>query len=241
MALKVKVSKADWEKLADPIKFEYEEKDGEYQLKLEGAEDTSALRRARDREKQRADEAKTRAEQLADELADAKSKLDDASSSDARKRGDIDTLEKSWQKKLDDKTKELTDKLLAKDGFIQKTLVDNVASGIAHKISNAPGVMMPHIKSRLVVDMTGNEPVTKVLGADGKPSDITIEKLSEEFVANKDFSAIIIGSKASGGGALRTGLNVRPGSTGQNPDKPTTLATMDPADLAASIKAAKQT
>ena len=123
--------------------------------------------------------------------------------------------------------------------YTTKTLVDNVATQIATKISNAPALLLPHIKSRLQADFEGDSPVTRVLDKDGKPSAMTVEELAAEFVANKDFSAIITASKASGGAGKPSNNNG--GGAPNNSDKPADLASMNPAQLAEHIKASKAT
>jgi hypothetical protein len=194
MALKRKIDKATFDKLKEEIKSEYEEKDGSYVLVIDGEDDPVELKRAKDREAQRARDEKKRADEL-------QAKLDDATGNDAKKRGDIETLEKSWKEKYEKREKELTDKLGGKDEFIKKTLVDSVAASLATKLAgDKAAIMLPHIKARLTADLDGEMPTTKILDATGKVSALTTDELEKEFVANKDFSAIVIGSKASGGG-----------------------------------------
>jgi hypothetical protein len=86
--------------------------------------------------------------------------------------------------------------------FANKTLRESVATAIASKISTAPALLAPKIAERIAVDLTGDEPKTVFLGSDGKPNaELTAEKIQQEFVANPEYKAIIIASKASGGGA----------------------------------------
>lgn len=232
MALKRKISKEAFEKLPEALQGEYVEKDGEYVLDIDGDEDTGALKRAKDREAQLRRDAEK-------ELKEIRSRLEELEGDDARKRGDIETLEKSWKSKLETREAELTSKLEAKDGFIKNALVDNVAKDIAHKISTSPSLILPHIKARLAADFEGDSPTTKVLDAKGQPSALTVEELEQEFVANKDFSAIIIGSKASGSGTSQDGKNrsSRVSATGED-SKP--LSQLKPAELAAELKASKE-
>ena len=88
-------------------------------------------------------------------------------------------------------------------------------------------------------DFEGDSPVTRVLDKDGKPSAMTVEELAAEFVANKDFSAIITASKASGGAGKPSNNNG--GGAPNQSDKPADLASMNPAQLAEHIKASKAT
>lgn len=231
MALKKRIKKAEFEKLSDAIKAEYIEDGDEFRLDVDGEEDTGALKRAKDREK----ELRKQAE---DKLREAQEELDRINGDDARKKGDIATLEKSWQKKLDDQRAEAEAKIAKLTGHTTKTLVDNVASAIAHKISNAPALLLPHIKARLAADFEGDSPVTRVLDKDGKPSALTVDELSAEFVANKDFSAIIIGSKATGGAGDPSKKSSGGGANRDNEN--VDLSRLSPKQLAERVKASKE-
>ena len=232
MALKKKLTKAEYEKLSEHIKAEYIEDGDGFRLDIDGDEDTGALKRAKDREAQLRRDAEAK-------LREAQEELDRINGDDARKKGDIATLEKSWQKKLEDQKSEYEGKVSKLTAHTTKTLVDNVATQVATKISNAPALLLPHIKSRLQADFEGDSPVTRVLDKDGKPSAMTVEELAAEFVANKDFSAIITASKASGGAGKPSNNNG--GGAPNNSDKPADLASMNPAQLAEHIKASKAT
>ena len=232
MALKKKLTKEEYSKLSDHIKAEYIEDGDGFRLDIDGDEDTGALKRAKDREAQLRRDAEVK-------LREAQEELDRINGDDARKKGDIATLEKSWQKKLEDQKAEYEGKLGKLTSHTKTQLVDNVAQQIASKISNAPALLLPHIKARLAADFEGDSPVTRILDKDGKPSAMTVEELSAEFVANKDFSAIITASKASGGAGKPSNSNG--GSAPNNSDKPADLASMNPAQLAEHIKASKAT
>lgn len=232
MALKKKLTKEEYAKLSDHIKAEYIEDGDGFRLDIDGDEDTGALKRAKDREAQLRREAEQK-------LREAQEQLDALGNDDARKKGDIQTLEKSWQKKLEDQKTEYEGKLGKLTSHTKTQLVDNVAQQIASKISNAPALLLPHIKARLAADFEGDAPITRILDKDGKPSAMTVEELSAEFVANKDFSAIITASKASGGAGKSSNSNG--GGAASNSDKPADLASMNPAQLAEHIKASKAT
>lgn len=228
MALKKKLSKADFEKLPDHFKSEYVEKDGNYVLDLDD-EESGALLRAKDREKELRKAAELEAKELREKLAGFEE-------GDARKRGDITTLEKSWQSKLDETVKGLTEKLSKKDSYLKNNLVDSVALQIASKISTSPALLVPHIKARLAADLDGDTPSTKVLDAKGQLSALTIEELQNEFVTNPDFGAIIIGSKATGS---RAPSQTVPQSRVFGSDEKTDLSKLTPSQLAARIDSQK--
>lgn len=181
MAVKFKITKAQYDALSDELKKEYVagDTDGEFVLDVNGLpepEDTGPLKRGLESEKGKSKELKR-------QLDEAKAKIADMP--------DVDALKAEHAKS----TAKLTT-------FVDKTLKDSVALGLASKISTAPSLLAPKIAERISVDMTGDEPKTVFLGKDGKPdATLTIEKIREEVVANPEYKSIIIASKASGGGA----------------------------------------
>lgn len=234
MALKKKITAEQFEKLSADLKTEYIKDGDEYKLDVEGDEDTGALRRAKDREAQARRDAEARAKELEE-------KLEAIEGDDARKKGDVATLEKSWQAKLDKQKADAEASISKLTSHIQKNLVDAKAMEIASKISKSPALILPHIKARLLADFEGDSPVTRVLDKDGKVSASSLDELQAEFVANPDFSAIIIASKASGGAGGGTKNN---GGSGAAPAFKTTdnsadLSSMTPEQLVAHIDAGK--
>lgn len=235
MALKRKITKDAFDKLADNIKFEYVADGDNYVLQTEGDEDIGPLKRANQRLKDQVEHLEGKNDELA-------GKLDKIEKNPARKQGDIDALERQWAKDKETAVNEVTAKLEKANGFIKQSLLENAASSLAEKISTSPAIIRPHIERRLTVDIDGDTPSIKVLDKDGKASALTVDKLGEEFVANKDFSSIIRVTKASGGAGSPSsnGGAVKP--TGQQPapgEQPPNLATMNPRDLAATIQAKK--
>lgn len=231
MAMKQKITKAEYDKLSDALKGEYLADGDNFKLDLSDAEDTGPLKRALEREKADAGTSKARVKELEQQLSDL-------ADGDARKVKDIGTLEKSWEAKMTKQREEFEGKLSNRDKFIKEQLVDSVASTIAHKISKSPALLLPHIKARLAADLDGDVPATKVLDASGKLSAMTVDELSAEFVANKDFSAIILASQASGGaGASNKGGGATNQGNGNNP--PADLSKISPKQLAEQIKESK--
>lgn len=235
MALKRKITKEAFDKLADNIKFEYVADGDSYVLQTEGDEDIGPLKRANQRLKDQVELLEQKNDKLTGDL-------DAINKNPARKSGDIETLTRQMEKEKETAVGEVTAKLERANGFIKTSLLENAAKTLADKISTSPAVMRPHIERRLTVDMDGDTPVVKVLGADGKASNLTVDKLGEEFVANKDFSSIIRVTKASGGAGSPSsngGAVKQPVGQQQPGDQPANLATMNPRDLAAKIQAQK--
>jgi hypothetical protein len=229
MALKKKITKEEHAKLSEHFKAEYVEDGDGFKLDLEGEEDTGALKRAKDREAQLRKDAEKK-------LRETEEKLNELEGNDARKRGDIDTLEKSWKEKLTTQKSEYQAKLDKLSAHTTKTLVDNVALSIATKISSAPALILPHIRARLKADFEGDEPMTRVLDSAGKPSALTVDELSAEFVANKDFASVILASKASGSAGRASGSAP---SNSSAPPQNADLSTMKPSQLAEHLRSIK--
>lgn len=231
MALKKKIDKAAYDKLPDHFKNEYIADGDDFKLDVEGDEDTGPLKRALERERANASTSKQR-------LSEVEAELAELSSNDARKKGDIATLEKQWQKKSDDQKVEYEGKLSKSHGYIKQQLTENVATQLANDLSPKHAkLLLPHIRSRLIADLDGDTPITKILDANGKESNLTLEQLRGEFVANKDFSDIITVTKASGG-AGKTSHQSNGGAGNQN-QQSADLSKASPHDLVAAIDAKK--
>lgn len=239
MALKARITKEEHAKLSETIRGEYIEDGDGFKLDIEGAEDTGALKRAKDRESERRVAAEAELRELRDAEAKRQQALDDANTELARKNGDIKTLESAWERKASESKAQYEGRIGKLQETLSVQLVDNVAMNIASKLStSAPKLLIPHIKARLKADFEGEAPSTKFLDADGKVSDtLNAEGLYNEFLANKDFAPIITVSKTSGG----AGSNKGGGAPTQQHQQPTTadLSKMNPAQMAAHIKESK--
>lgn len=207
--LKRKLLTSAYDALSDEMKKLYAKKGDDYILDVEGDggdDDPAELRRALDR-------TRTENRDFKKQLKDLEEKLEENTGIDAKKRGDIDALEASWKEKFTKRETELTEKLGAKDKFIEATLTDSTASQLATALAgDKASIMLPHVRSRLKVDLEGDKPTVKVLDAEGKVSALTTDDLKKEFMDKKDFSSIIVGSKASGSGTSKDTKQTGPGS-----------------------------
>lgn len=243
MALKKKLEKAEWEKLSKELQKEYTADGDVYLLDTEDDDDDNddpendpaALRRARDREKADAKAAKK-------EAKDLKAKLDALEKERDPKDKDIAKLESEWKDKLE-KAEAATAEIKERSrSRIAEQMINNAANEMAGAISTKPKWLARDIKDRLTVefDDDDDEPTLIVKNAKGKNSDMTLEQLKKEIVANKDYADILIGSKASGGSAPRKATEPKLGSAGASGDKPATLAQQSNKELVASLKAIKE-
>ena len=202
MALKSKLEKL--EGLNEVVAKEYKEveEDGKkvFVLDVEGSEDVGALKRAKDHEKNARQAAEKQVKDLLGRAEKVQEELDEIRRG-AIPKGDVEKLEGSWKDKLNKLQTEMTAQLDAAYGTLQKLLVDNVAQNLAQKISNAPDLILPHVKARLKAEKTNDGYVTRVLDGEGKATALTVEELQKELTLDKRFAPIIIAGKASGGGA----------------------------------------
>ncbi|MEQ1976642.1 hypothetical protein [Xenorhabdus sp. SGI240] len=187
------LTKEEFDALTDEQKSMYKEQGDKYQLQIEGLPeipDVSGLQKKVDEllsEKKTEQEKRRQAEEAAKKAADEQ----------ARKTGDIEALERSWSEKLTAREKELLTQLEEKDVNLRTLLVDNVAQSLAAKLAgDSAALLLPHIKSRLIVE----DGKTRVVDSESKPSALTIDDLEKEFRSNKLFAPVVIGSKATGTG-----------------------------------------
>lgn len=238
MSLKLKVKSL--EEVDSKFHALYQEQNGEYVLAIEGMEDTGALKRAKEHEKQARLEAEKRLEEIERKARDAELAAEEAKQKAveeaARKSGDFAALEKSYQEKLAKREAELKQQVEGLTGNINNLLVDNVAAQIANEIGldGSSQILIPHIKSRLAAEQRDGKFVTVVRDAEGKPSASTLDDLKAEFTGNAIFAPVLKGNKASGGGA---GAGKGGGAAGVKTIKRSEFDALDAAGKASHLKA----
>jgi len=198
MALKSKLTKAEFEALPEALQEHYKADGDNYLL---DSDDARELRAAKDRETEAARREKERADRLQAEKDEAERLRIEAETDKARKSKDVEALETSW--KADKEAAVNAEKAVTarREEQLRNLLVENVALSIANEISTSPKIILPHIRERLTAELDGDKPLTRVLDGDGKPSAKSVDELKREFIDNKEFASIIKGSNASGGGA----------------------------------------
>lgn len=190
MSLKFEVDSLDG--LDEGIAGLYEQRGDKFRLKVEGIDPADELKEALRKEREERKAAKERAEALERE---ARERAEEA----ARKAGDTEALERSWQEKLAKREAELMDALKARDAQLVELTVGATAQRLAADLA-VPGsadVLLPHIKSRLRYE----DGKIIVLDAEGKPSASTVDELANEIRNDSRFKPLIVASMADGGGA----------------------------------------
>jgi hypothetical protein len=231
------------EDVAEPMRGEYKQGDGgKFYLDVTGFEEGTGhpavgeLVRAKKREAEAATARATEASKLKTELDAAKEALHKRLQGKVDKT-DLEALDLSYQEKI----KTLQTEGQAREGSLsaslREVLVDREARAIATGIAldnNAAELLTDFVQRRLTVEITTEgKAVTRVLGADGKPSAASLEDLKKEIVATPKYHALLSGSKASGSGATPSGS----GSGAPSGNKDVNTAKMSPADLVARIDA----
>jgi hypothetical protein len=173
--------------LDDSVKALYEQKDGKYQLKVEGLPDVAGLKAKVD---ELLDEKKAEAEKR--RQAEEAAKL--AKEEKAKKEGDYKSLYESYESKLS----ELQNQIKERDERAAKSEIERHAMALAADLAEGPN---QKILSRFIADRLRYEDGVKVTDKDGKLTISNLDQLKEEFRTSSDFAALVIGSKATGGGA----------------------------------------
>lgn len=176
---------------------------GKFYLEIDGVDELpqfQGMRRAKEQERDAHNNVANQLREAKAKIDELQNNLDDIHRGNVAK-GDVEKLEQSWKDKLARKEAELTTQLTDLQKQVKTLLVDNVAQSLASKISTAPELLLPHITKRLAVETENGQLVTRVLDNAGKLSASSLEDLEKEFVTNKTFAPIIIGTKAGGSGA----------------------------------------
>jgi hypothetical protein len=190
----MKLTKAEYDALPAALKKLFKADGDDYVGAFQTEEEVSALKNANERNKEEM-------RQLKQDLKELKDNSTKAGDDDAKRKGDIEALEKSWGLKLTKAGETAKAEIEKRDNALRKLLVTSEAARLAGEISTAPHLVEHFIAQRLAAEFDGDMPKTRVLGADGKPSALTLDDLKKDFLADKRFESILIGSKGSGGGA----------------------------------------
>ena len=219
--MKYQVSASDYTELSDDQKAMYgSEKDGNHTIKIEGMppqEDVSGL-------KAKVEQLLTEAKQAKADKKKAEKDAAQVAADAAQQSGDVEAINKSWQKKYDDALAESNG---AKDDALNMLRHEKVHSQAVELATTlaVPGsadVLLPHIESRLSMDFKDGRAVAVVKDTAGQPSALTVEELGKEIAANAAFAPLIVASNAAGGGA-----NGQHSNGGAAQIKTTTQSTFD--------------
>lgn len=206
MAIKRILTTEEFSGIPEHFKSEYkanEAGDG-YILDLSDYEDPGAAVRAKNHEKTAHAETKKKLTEYEAQLTQLNEERE-AMLKGSVPKSDVEKLETTYKTKLSKRESELTGEIAGLRSNLDSLLVDSVATSLASEISTAPKLILPHIRARLKAEYVDGKGRTVVLDGEGNTLESGLDGLRKEFLANNEFSAILIGSKASGGGAAGAG------------------------------------
>ena len=140
--------------------------------------------------------------ELLEARAKAKKEAEQAALDAAKKSGDLESLEKSWQKKIETTEQELRAEIQQYEQMLASITSGAEARRLAADLA-LPGhadLLMPHIAGRLKTEIRDGKPTVRVLDRDGTPSAMTVDDLRKEIMGTELFAPILAGSKANGAG-----------------------------------------
>ena len=200
MALKFEIDTL--EGLDESVKKEYvKQADGKFRLDVGGlpaqTDDVAGL-------KKKVDELlneKKEAQRIASEAA---ATAEAAKLEALKKGGDKEALIASYEEKIKKINADTEQKNNRLQEMINKLTVDSKARELAVELAaESSDVLLPHIRSRLTVDLMDGNAIVRVLDDQGKPSALSLNDLKEEFRNKPSFAPVIKASKASGGGSAK--------------------------------------
>jgi len=175
MALKLKVTKAEYDSLDEGIRGLYEEKDGGYQLAVDGIEDTSGLKSALEKERKARADFEKMAKQYQglgmtpEEITELVKAREEAERGNLEKKGEWDKLKAQL---LESHKKEITaleEAVQKMKATLESYLVDASATEAIAAAKGVPQLLLPHVKASVkVVEEEGKYHV-RVVDKDGSP------------------------------------------------------------------------
>lgn len=217
----------------------YTEKDGKFVLGIEGmpTPDTSESDQRIEAMDSKIQELLSEKKSLAAKAKESEALAASEAKELAKKNGDTDALEASWQAKFDTTVNGLKEeyqpKITQLEGLLHNATVISKATQMASEIA-IPGsarALLPHIQSRLQMEIRDGQATTIVTDANGKPSALTVEELKNEFIGDAAFAPLIVGSQAAGGGA-----NGSDGGAGSKTLKRADFTAKSPSEQMAFVK-----
>lgn len=201
--MKINITKEEYDAMDESIQGLYIENGDEgFKLDLEDLEDTGALKRAKEHEKDARKKAEAKAREFESSMKELQDQMEELQNGASRKKGDVDSLEKSYQKKMQDLEEKYREQVDGLTNTLKKNTVDATARQLASDLSGENAeIILPHIRNRLAFEYENGEAKVRVLDENGEVTADTVEDLKTSYFTNDKFSPIIVGSKASGGSA----------------------------------------
>ena len=190
-----------------------------FKLDVSGIEDTSGLKSALQKEREAAKHAAKQVSAWSSlgktpeeiqELLEAQRKADEDK---ATKNGEWEKLKAQMQEQSAAERQKLEQALKAKDGAIERYLIDAQAVAAISELKGVPALLLPHVKAAVKVVDDDGEYVTRVVDAQGNPrvnakgDFLTIKDLVSEMRQSEVFGRAFEASGTSGTGSRPSSAN----------------------------------
>jgi hypothetical protein len=197
--MKYLIDKAAYNALEPSLQAFYKAQGEDYVLAVEGLpspEDVTGLKAKNDEllAELRANKTKAREAEEAARIA-----AEDA----ARKSGDTEALDRSWQEKHTAALAEKDGTLSALQAQVHALTVGATAARVAGELAvqGSAAVLQQIIEPRLSMELRESKPTVVVLDADRRPTALTVEEFKTQLFNDASLAPLIASSRASGGGA----------------------------------------
>lgn len=190
-----------------------------FKLDVSGIEDTSGLKSALQKEREAAKHAAKQVSAWSSlgktpeeiqELLEAQRKAEEDK---ATKNGEWEKLKAQMQEQSAAERQKLEQALKAKDGAIERYLIDAQAVAAISELKGVPALLLPHVKAAVKVVDDDGEYVTRVVDAQGNPrvnakgDFLTIKDLVSEMRQSEVFGRAFEASGTTGGGSRTSSAN----------------------------------
>ncbi|WP_047301245.1 hypothetical protein [Pseudomonas fluorescens] len=197
--MKYLIDKAAYDALEPSMQAFYKAQGEDYVLAVEGLpapEDVTGLKAKNDEllAELRANKTKAREAEEAARIA-----AEDA----ARKSGDTEALDRSWQEKHTAALAEKDGTLSALQAQVHALTVGATAARVAGELAvqGSAAVLQQIIEPRLSMELREGKPTVVVLDAERRPTALTVEEFKTQLFNDASLAPLIASSRASGGGA----------------------------------------
>lgn len=199
--MKYKIDKAAFDALEPSLQAFYKAQGEDYVLAIEGLpepqnEDVTGL--------------KAKVAELLNEKKDEKLRREQAEEAvriaaeeHARKTGDVNALQKSWEEKHTKAIGEKETALSALQQQVHALTVGATAARLAGELAvqGSSAVLQQLIEPSLSMEIRDGKPVVVVLDADRRPTALTVDEFKNQLFNDAALAPLIAASRATGGGA----------------------------------------
>lgn len=121
----------------------------------------------------------------------------------AKKSGNVEALEASWQAKYDTLKQERDASDAEKTGVITDLTAGATATSIAAEMAlkGSESVLAQLIRPQIGVEIQDGKSMVRILDKTGKPTAATVDDFKKELAGNAALKPLLAGSQGSGGGA----------------------------------------